>query len=319
MTVASHNFNEIRWMGLSLQVPAAWEICRHGISPGEGLLALADRRRQRMVLSWRRPGGEPDRGRMLEVEREKAREESGEDVETWTAPGGWCGLAYGGASRLFRCLRYWAAHDFLLEATLSLEAEARPESLARQVLGRVALREDPDRATRWRAFGIDCRVPGEWKLSEARVLPMDVRLRFDCGGRFWSKKRSIFELRRMGMAGDWFDGDLEALARRQAIGPHPRLHAEGGEPPAVSGESSRGRFFRAGRFGPRNRQTFRLWQAPEINSVFVLTLYDPDAARVSLDQVRAGAGRIQDFKGAEGGRRPATNRAPAPSAEHSLS
>ena len=285
---------EIRWMGLALKVPADWAIRRHGLSPQEGHLILADRRAQRMELHWQRPGKAPDEARTVQHGIERLRKEQPEaKVTQMPRNTGWTGFVYGREPRLYRGVFYEPAHNVLLQVSLSLPGDrAATNQVARSVLRSVVVVEPPDRASNWKAFGISCTVPPHWKLSSAQVYPMDVRFKFDCGKISRLRKtRTTCQIRRIGMAEDWFDGDLRAFAQTQAVGRATSVTAtetrEAGE--VIQIESSCPRFFFLGRCGPLDRRSLRVWRNRPDNSIFILALDNPRHARASLDQINVPA------------------------------
>lgn len=285
-------FQEISWMGLRMRVPPDWEIRRHGISPDAGSLVFVDRRVQRMEVMWQRPAKEPDLNRTAEHAVDAVRHTRPDTRISAHLPArlnGWQGFVYGDAPRVYRALSYHLDHNVLVQVTLSLDGiREKSHALCRDILSAFAVHEAPDKATHWRAFGIDCRVPDMWTLLEADVKPMDVRLKFDCGNkRRLSKACSICEVRRMGMAREWFDGDLYSFAKSRAPGKDPRVMTESeGQPEVVRVDASQGRFFFLGGLGPKDRRHLRIWHASEVNSMFVVSLSNPGPGGVNLDAVR---------------------------------
>ena len=282
----------IHWMGLSMCVPLDWEIRRHGISPDAGALVFVDRRVQRMEVVWRRLAKEPDLNRTMEHALDSVRHGNPDSHITAHLPSrisGWQGFVYGDAPRVYRALSYVSQYNVLVQATLSLDGN-REETHAglREILGHLSVNEDPEKATRWRAFGIDCRVPDTWTLLEAKVKPMDARLTFDCGNkRRVSKMRSTCEIRRMGMARDWFDGDLHSFAKSRVLGLDPHVVSEfNGNREVLKVDAAQGRFFFLGKLGPKERQQLRIWHAPEANSMFVINLSNPGLRGVNLDALQ---------------------------------
>lgn len=288
----AHRLKSIHWMGISLCVPSDWEIRRHGISPEAGSLVFVDRRIQRMEVIWQRPAKEPDVAQTVNHAMDAVGNEHPDTHVSSHLPSrisGWQGFVYGDSPRVYRALTYHAEWNVLLQVTLSLDgSREETHTGCRDLLASVTVNAAPDKATRWRAFGIDCRVPEAWTLLEAKVNPMDVRLKFDCGNkRRVVKTRSIYEIRRMGMAQDWFDGDLYSFAKSRAAGAHPHVLTESeGQPEIVRVEASQGRFFFLGGLGPKDRQHLRIWKDPEVNSMFVISLSNPGLGGVTLDAAR---------------------------------
>jgi hypothetical protein len=285
-------YQEICWMGLRLCVPLDWEIRRHGISPEIGSLVFVDHRTQRMEVRWQRPDKEPDLNRTLEHAMESVKNEHpGVHISSRlpSRVGAWTGFVFDRDSRVYRAVLYDKNTNVLLQATLTLDgSREETHEWVRSLLSSLTVNEAPEKATRWRAFGIDCRVPADWVLQEAMAKPMDVRLKFDCGTkRILSKQRSVAEIRRMGMVKDWFDGDLYSFAKSRAPVNHPQILCESRQGrELLQVESAQNRFFFLGGLGPKDQQEQWLWHAPEINSILVISLTNPQYARVSMEDIQ---------------------------------
>ncbi|MCH8510929.1 MAG: PqqD family protein [Kiritimatiellae bacterium] len=283
---------EIRWMGLRMQVPLDWEIRRHGISPDIGSLVFVDHRTQRMEVRWQRPDKEPDLNRTLEHAMDAVRKAHPDVHISPRLPsrtGAWTGFVYDRESRVYRAVLYEKDTNVLLQTTLTLDgSREETHEFVRNLLNHLTLTEAPEKATHWRAFGIDCRVPADWVLREAVAKPMDIRLKFDCGTkRMLSKQRTTAEVRRLGMVKDWFDGDLHGFAKSRALGNHPHVLTDNtGGRDVLRVESDVGRFFFLGPLGPKDHQQLRLWHDPDINSILVLSLTNPRIARVSMEDIQ---------------------------------
>ncbi|MCC5844583.1 MAG: PqqD family protein [Verrucomicrobia bacterium] len=278
------------WMGLRIAVPAHWELRRHGMSPEAGALVWVDRHAQRLELRWLRPEKEPDPARMVEHTRDALKKDQ-PDLHLSNLPSGlrpWQGVLHGQEPRICQTAAYFPDHRVLLQLTFSLEGEREAlNRLLREILSSVAVAEDPARATRWRAFGIDCTVPETWTLRRAEILPMDARLQFSCPkrGRL-QRQNTLFEVRRLGMVREWFDGNLVRFAESRALGPAPEIRADINDGKSIWVDSSLGRFPLLGGFGPKDREQLKLWHEPSQNAMFILRLFNPGSGVHRIDDVQ---------------------------------
>jgi hypothetical protein len=278
------------WMGLRIAVPAHWELRRHGMSPDAGVLVWADRRDQRLELRWLRPQKEPDPARMVQHTREALRRER-PDLHLSNLPSGfrpWQGLLHGREPRICQTVAYFPGHTVLLQLNFSLEGEnAEVKRLLRDILATVDVAEPPSRATRWRAFGIDCTVPMGWTLQRAEILPMDARLQFACPKRSrFHRHPAICDVRRLGMAREWFDGHLVRFAKSRAMGSKPEVRPDPDDGKSVWVRSAQGRFPLLGRFSPRDHEELRVWHEPAQNAMFVLRMHNPRRTSRPLGEVQ---------------------------------
>ncbi|TVR47692.1 MAG: PqqD family protein [Puniceicoccaceae bacterium] len=275
------------WMGLRLSVPAHWELRKHGVLPEAGALVWVDRYAQRLDLRWQTVKQDPDLDRMVQHRREQLASEDPDRILSELPSGQrpWRGVLYGMNPRICHALYSDPAHKVLLQLTFSLEGTREEiNRLLREILATVTVAEAPAAATRWRAFGMDVRVPESWCLDSAKILPMDARLTFSCPTRRrWSKIKPAVEIRRMGMAREWFDGDLEAFARSRALdAANARLE---GDPSRLRVRSSRPRFPLVGTLGPVEHEERLIRHLREQNAMLMMTLRNAEMARAGLDEV----------------------------------
>jgi hypothetical protein len=275
------------WMGLQLSVPAHWELRKHGVLPEAGALVWVDRYAQRLELRWQKVKQEPDLNRMVQHRREQLQSEDPErslsDLPSGQRP--WQGVLYGMEPRVCHALYYDSEHSLLLQLTFSLDGSREEiNRLLREILATVQVAEAPETATHWRAFGLDVRVPEVWRFSGAKVLPMDASLTFACPTRRrWSKIKPAVEIRRMGMAREWFDGDLEAFARSRALNA-AKAQIEN-DANRLRLHSAQPRFSLVGTLGPVEHEERIIRHVPEQNAMLMLTLRNAEMARASLDDV----------------------------------
>jgi len=291
-TPAVASEQSIRWMGLALRVPGDWHIRQHGVSPAAGKLVFVDRRVQRMEILWSRPSQEPDIARMVRHGIEAVQNDQPNLHISPHLPGGitgWEGFSYESNPRVYRVLHYHADDNVLLQVTLSLDGiREDTHRQARGLLSALTVAENPDRATHWRAFGLDCRLPAACVLRHAKVHPMDVRFEFDLmpeRKHGFARPGSVV-LRRLGMAGDWYEGDLLAYARRRTTGLRSEIRMEAGSTPPVCRVTTR---VKApgfpGKFGAKHTEILRLWHNPATNSLFELTLTHVPQSEAVLSEI----------------------------------
>lgn len=209
----------IEWLGIQLRVPGEWEIRRHSAALERGSLVLVDRRRQRMQLFWQKSPSPPDLKRSAEDYRKRALNEN-EGATSRSLPDGtgWTGfmiLPPGKAAAESRAMKYQPETGLVLELVITTGTTdgGLEVPLVRELLSNCRATVPPKAAVHWRAFGIDCTVPAGFIMEEAAVKPMDVLFRFrDPGtGRRRRPGRTV-SVQRLGMAGEWFDGNLESFA-----------------------------------------------------------------------------------------------------------
>jgi hypothetical protein len=215
----------VDWLGLRIELPEPWEVVRHSWSARKGSLAFADRARQRMQVIWTACVKRPDVGRLLDDYQ--SRLSGSETSGTWatpTLPDGWRGRLHRRAegTPLLRAARYDATHDRLLEVALELGERSADGGWMAGVLAGVRSVRRAEDARRLRAFGVSIQYPPGWRPTGAQVLPADVSVTFSPSEE---KPDATVTLRRRGMAGAWFDGDLEGLIAQEQRQAKPRFEA----------------------------------------------------------------------------------------------
>lgn len=227
------------WMGIELRVPPAWDILRHSVDPLKGSVSLADRRRQRLQVTWTQCRKRPDMGRMLrEYEKREGKRDDEAVFDAVKAVGGWRGVhrRFTDTGVLTRVMRYDERYERLIELALTWHEDAGEDDLAAAVMAGCRFAEPATGARRWRAFGLDFTLPelehveGRRRSGEppmllpltVKVEPGDTLFRFagevhrrggKQGGREAGGGTVEVWLRRLGMAEVWYDGDPTALLR----------------------------------------------------------------------------------------------------------
>lgn len=185
------------WLGLSLQVPAAWELLQFSRERASGNLAWGDRYEFRLELTWKEAQKPPDLQRvMADYRASLAKDDQPQPEETsW---GEWRGLIEQFAGGTSRFGRYEATTGRLLELVF-LWKKQRDLALERAVLNSVGP------ADHWQAFGLEVRVPEMLALTECVVQPANVQWTFSD-----SKARHSWHFERLGMLDSWLHVELPA-------------------------------------------------------------------------------------------------------------
>ncbi|MEM6391168.1 MAG: hypothetical protein AAF797_00040 [Planctomycetota bacterium] len=212
-------------------MPAGWEVVRHGLHPERGALRWVDRRRQRMVLNWAGCVSEPDVGQLLSDHRQRQLEEDPDAVYRPFSVGRWEGMSRemvddrGGTRWLSRGVRFDAGSMRLLEVTV--QYGSGEEDLLERVLGSIGATSRAgalDGGERTELFGVDCRVvePAEdgggafWHLVGMDAKAGETELVYSeqpKGAKHEGRLEA--QVRRRGLSGVWFNGDLHRLAERE--------------------------------------------------------------------------------------------------------
>jgi len=184
------------WRQVGVDLPADWECLQFSREWDAGRCAFADRHGYRFELNWRRFKSEPDLERML-------KDYAGSLAATWqgirrVSSAGIEGLT--GRRGEEAVSRYGAfLNDIgLLVELVFVHAEKREESLEHSILRTLRAVPPETGFQRWRAFGMDLRVPEDFRLEECVVEPARVGLRFN--GR---RKPDRWIFRRYGMVPSW--------------------------------------------------------------------------------------------------------------------
>jgi hypothetical protein len=284
-------FQTIEWLGLRFEVPAEWEIVRHGLSPKKGNLVLVDRRRERMELFWTHLEREPDLERMLLDQRHRELEaEPNATFQDLGSRRSWRGFwrTSPAGEVLGRAVRFERASERLVEAAM-IGAEDR--RLVRRIIESILIGR-AEESHRCRAFDLDVTTPPGYRLTRATVKPADVAFEFRPHGPGKPGPDEV-SIRRMGMAEAWYGDDPEKLLRREAPGVrfrpasrglhanHPAFFVEGNEP----GE----RLQRL--IGRGHGRRVLIWCCPAENAVYRIGTKSADRRPVLPEDIRVACCR----------------------------
>lgn len=282
----------IEWLGMRLRVPRRWEIVRHSVRPERGRLTLVDRRHQRLQLSWAALERPPDFRRTFSDYR--AREQEKDERRRFVdlpARAGWRGFRRTGPGEaLSRAGRYLKELGRWVEIVLVWPDGVEP-SLERRVLESFEAEVLNGKPIRWRAFGLDVKTPAGWTLVDATVKPADSQLAFREG-------RRSGDVRRLGAADAWFDGNLSQWIQKEAGSEQTSLspaHVRGHDACLAEGFDERGLLPRL-RWG-RDRRLDLVWHCPNRQALFQVTTRGPAKSLVRPD---AFVVRCCDSGGEEG-------------------
>lgn len=198
------------WRQIGLDLPADWEMLQFSRDPERGRCAFADRHRYRLELNWHRFKGEPDFDRMMK-DYAASLESTWKDIKpvqraTWP---GLTGKRQDEAVSRFG--RYLPELGVLVEIVF-IHLNKRDESLEHNILKGVrAVPADGAGWQRWRAFGMDLRVPSSFALAECVIEPARIGLRFD-----GPKKPDRWIFRRYGMVASWLKVPMRDWLDQQA-------------------------------------------------------------------------------------------------------
>lgn len=171
------------WRHLAVNLPEEWEMLQFSRDPAAGRCAFADRHRFRLELSWRQVAGPPDFERMLHDYEARLTERGMTDGQR-VHRGAWRGLS----GRLDgRPMTRYGAHvpgERCLVEAVFIWPDAVDPVLETLVLGSLhAAPPEADGCRRWRAFGMDMRVPAGLELAEVTVQPAHAETHFAEGRR----------------------------------------------------------------------------------------------------------------------------------------
>lgn len=216
----------VEWMGLSLRVPADWEIVRHSLVPRKGGLTFVDRRHQRLQATWTQCVKPPLMDRMLDDHRARQlKDEPEASFERFRHPTGFEGLhrLYDDGRVITRLARFDQATDRLLELVVLHKPERDDAGLLDALAAAARITARPEAARRWRAFGLDITAPDGFIAVGCQANPADVTVQFAKAGtkKHAGRPGPTATVRRLGMADGWFAGDLEKTLK--ALEPKARF------------------------------------------------------------------------------------------------
>ncbi|NQU40498.1 MAG: hypothetical protein HQ523_11140 [Lentisphaerae bacterium] len=198
------------WRGLAVRLPVDWEMLQYSLNIESGRCGFADRYGFRFELTWRRVEGAPDFDRMLSDYLAKLTEEGMQDGHRIHNAGheGLKGVMDGETITRFGC--------FATEASCLVELvfpwpNARDKVLEAGVLKSFSeTTADNTGCHRWRAFGLDVKVPSSLSLGACKVEPAHVEWQFmDRRGRV------ALRFSRRGMVDEWLHQSVRGWLERE--------------------------------------------------------------------------------------------------------
>jgi hypothetical protein len=202
----------ICWRHFHLQVPDDWEMLLYSRAERAGRCTFADRYQYRLELSWSVFPGPPDTERMISDYATALSNDTRVATVKRTRIGAWEGLVVGsetGTSSRFG--QYFPGEKCLVELVFPWP-HTREQALERAIIATVGEDgADAEGAYRWRAFGMELRVPGDLALHKATIEPGHARMDF----RHARDTGRVEKFERMGMVAHWLHGPLDVWLRRR--------------------------------------------------------------------------------------------------------
>ncbi len=198
------------WRHLGIRLPGDWEMLQYSLKMESGRCAFADRYGFRFEMTWRRVDGPPDFDRMLSDYQAKLTEDGMENGHRITNAGidGLKGTMNG--DTITRFGRYAAGESCLVELVFPWP-DGRDKELEREVLE--SFQEVPayaDGCRRWRAFGMDAKVPARLTLEGCRAEPALTEWSF-----VDKHHRTVLRCARRGMVKEWMNESVHSWLERE--------------------------------------------------------------------------------------------------------
>ena len=186
------------WQQIGLKLPKDWEMLQFSRNPDAGSCGFADRYRFRAELHWKKTPGEPDFDRMMRDYKSSLAANGWDDLDLLRIEG-YPGLTgRRGDEVVSRFGLFDPASKRLVELVLIHPGE-REREVEKQILSSLHWEAaNAQGLQRWRAFGMEMRVPLDATLHECVVQPGSVGIRFD-----GVKRPERFVFRRFGMVSHW--------------------------------------------------------------------------------------------------------------------
>jgi len=184
---------------------------QYSLKMESGRCAFADRYGFRCEMTWRHVDGPPDFDRMLSDYKAKLTEdgmENGHRIENAGIPG-LKGKING--TTITRFGRYAAGESCLVELVFPWPGK-RDKDLEREVLE--SFQESPadtDGCRRWRAFGMDVKVPQQLTIGSCRVEPALAEWQF-----VDRRERTALRCSRRGLVEAWMKESAQSWLEREA-------------------------------------------------------------------------------------------------------
>ena len=195
------------WRHFRVELPSDWEMLQFTRELAAGRCAFADRYQFRLEMCWRSVAGPPDFPRMISDYESKLQQEGMKEIRHIRA-GDWTGIEGktdgAVASRLGR---YFPGQKCVIELVF-LWPDGQDKQLMQEIASTFAELPAHGDLDRWRAFGMDIRVPCDMNMEKCSVLPANAELVF-------SHKKGPEEYRfaRRGMVREWLTGPINGWAR----------------------------------------------------------------------------------------------------------
>lgn len=170
---------QICWLNGGFRVPADWEITAYSVEEREGRLEFGNRRGFQALFSWNPCKTRPDRTALLSAfpvppGGEGRKSHKG---EFRTAEVGHFVLAWGRADGPCQAMGFWEAERKRIRWIFPTAGEAQLNGVIKPILESAEPNSGPLR--RFCAFGLDFRLPAEFRLERVNAQPANVEMVFE--------------------------------------------------------------------------------------------------------------------------------------------
>lgn len=252
------------WHGLRLELPADWEVLEFAKNPRRGRLVFADADDFRLEVTWQEASTPPEWGRLL-ADYAARLHDAGWETDEPEKLGPWHTLGARGRRQVtWRAMRHFPEAGRLLELVGNVEHRTDAAAARDAVLSAIDWDEPPTEVRRWRAFGLEVRLPEPLALATCEVWPAHVKIEFGA-----ADQRVTCE--RRGLVPRWLRGDgvsgwlREGLAGDARVLREESTHDEAGTGLWLRADERQGR----GLLGTLRRRpvTARAWRCPQCDRV----------------------------------------------------
>lgn len=193
------------WRHHAFSLPSDWEMLQFSTDFKRGRCAFANRYQFRFEINWSMVKGEPDYDRMLSDYTSKLEQQKSLTDTELLKKNGWYGFwGFINDEMTSRFGRYYKETGCLMECVF-LWPDERDAALESAILSNIsAIPTDIHGHQRWRAFGLDMRLPPTAIIEKCTAQPARTVFSFSN-----PKTGAIWEFSRLGMVKSWLKTDVE--------------------------------------------------------------------------------------------------------------